>query len=81
MTTFWLKGAGSMNYAAFTPTGKAQVHVLANISWTRTVDSTMRTDKARDVYRELTGSGWVHFEPEDEDTGINLHQLRAMVRD
>lgn len=72
-TTYWLKGGGTMTWAAFTPTtisgpggsGGAwgdtrppKVRVIALIGASTYIDRDLSVDEARETYKDLKAKGW-----------------------
>ena len=56
--THWLKGAGTMTWAAYTVLGPDKVHVTALIGASRYVDMDMNKFDARLSYKEFVAKGW-----------------------
>ena len=81
--THWLKGAGSMTWAAFTPypaTGK--VHVLALLGAVYYVDQHMLDHEARDEWKRLRKLGWERkTTAQAREAGVDTYRLKLWISD
>ena len=78
--TNWLKGTGSMTWAAFIQTdNELVVRVVALIGASRYIDRDMPIEEARDEHRKLYAAGWRNPLPDLDPP--DLRTLRLWIYD
>lgn len=79
--TVALKGAGSMNYAYFTPDGRGNVEVVALLGLVYYIDRTMPAAEAHAEAKKLLDKGWQRVDSAQALKNMPIQTLRYYIYD
>jgi hypothetical protein len=82
MATFWLKGSGSLNWAAFTKVSYTKMRVLALTGAASYIDRTVDLEEGRNIWRDLQSKGWTaKSDQEAKAADMTAYRLQLLIHD